>query len=65
MGVNYGQLRNRMEDLKDLSGPTMASIGDTDIEFDIFDYTQIADEINAQLDITQANYNERYNFPPP
>ena len=65
MGVNYGQLRNRMEELKDLDSVTMTSIGDTDMDYWIFDYTQIADRINEELDKVQANYNRRFNFPPP
>lgn len=64
MGINYGQQRPRLEELKSLPGPTLASLGDEDIEFDIYDYQQVADEINEQLDKTQAAYNERYNFPP-
>ena len=65
MGVNYGQPRNRMEELKALDDVTLASIGDTDMEIWQYDYQQVADRINEQLDIVQAEYNKRFNFPPP
>ena len=65
MGVNYGKFRNRSEDLPALRETVLASIGATNINYEKYDYTQIADEINRNLDIAQARYNEKYNFPPP
>lgn len=51
--------------MQTLDPVTMSSIGATDMDFWIFDYTQVADRINEELDIVQAEYNFRYNFPPP
>lgn len=65
MGVNYGQLRPRLQELKALDPVTLASIGDTDMEIWQYDYQQVADRINEQLDIVQRAYNERFNFPNP
>ena len=67
MGVNFGQQRNRLEELKgtNIVNPVvLASIGDTDMEVWQYDYQQIADRINEELDRVQREYNERYNFPP-
>jgi len=64
MGVNYGKRRNRSEDLPALRETILASIGVTNINFEKYDYTQIADEINKNLDAAQKRYNERFNFPP-
>lgn len=67
MGVNFGQFRNRLEELKasNIVNPVvLASIGETDMEVWQYDYQQVADLINAELDIVQANFDERYNFPP-
>ena len=66
MGVNYGQLRNRLEELKatNIVNPVvLASIGDTDMEIWQYDYQQIADQINEELDRVQLEYNLRFNFP--
>ena len=66
MGVNYGQARNRLEELKasNIVNPvTLASIGDTDMEVWQYDYQQVADRINEQLDIVQKAFNKRYNLP--
>lgn len=30
-----------------------------------YDYQQVADRINQELDRVQAEYNRRFNFPPP
>lgn len=68
MGVNYGQLRNRLEELKATNVVTpvvLASIGDTDMEIWQYDYQQVAEQINEELDRVQADYNKRFNFPPP
>lgn len=68
MGVNFGQFRNRLEELKasDQVNPVvLAAIGETDMEVWQYDYQQVADLINAELDEVQANYNKRFNFPPP
>jgi len=64
MGINYGQKRNRSEDLPALRDTVLASIGATNINFEKYDYTQIADEINKNLDAAQKRYNEKFNFPP-
>ncbi len=68
MGINYAQPRNRLEELKSshiVNPVVLASIGETDMEVWQYDYQQVADLINEELDIVQANYNERFNFPPP
>lgn len=68
MGVNFGQMRNRLEELKQtniVNPVVLASIGDTDIEIWEYDYQQVADHINEELDRVQTDYNERYHFPPP
>jgi len=64
MGVNYGKFRNRSEDLPVLRDTILASIGQTNINFEKYDYQQIAEEINRNLDIAQKRYNEKFNFPP-
>ena len=64
MGVNYGKFRNRSEDLPALRETVLASIGATNIIYEKYDYTQIADEINRNLDLAQARYNKKFNFPP-
>ena len=65
MGFNYGQTRNRGEALKTLPGVVLESIGDYDINYSKYDYTETAILVNKNLDETQARYNERFNFPPP
>ena len=68
IGVNFGQLRNRLEELKatNIVNPVvLASIGETDMEVWQYDYQQVADQINEELDRVQKDYNERFNFPPP
>ncbi len=65
MGINYGQFRNRSEDLRDLPGTVLESIGDDNLRYEKFDYQETADLINRNLDVVQARYNERFNFPPP
>ena len=67
MGVNFAQPRNRLEELKatNIVNPVvLASIGETDMEVWQYDYQQVADHINEELDRVQEAYNERYNFPP-
>lgn len=64
MGINYGQFRNRSEDLRDLPGTVLESIGDDNLRYEKFDYQETADLINRNLDVVQARYNERFNFPP-
>ena len=63
MGVNYGQFRNRKQSLKALKGVIMESIGNYDLNYAKFDYTETADLINSQLDKVQESYNARFNFP--
>lgn len=65
MGVNYGQFRNRMQDLRDLPGTVLESIGDDDLNYSKYDYQETADLVNRNLDVVQARYNERFNYPPP
>ena len=64
MGVNYGKFRNWSEDLPALRETVLASIGATNINYEKYDYTQIADEINRNLDIAQSRYHEKFNFQP-
>lgn len=63
MGINYGQFRNRSEDLRDLPGTVLESIGDDNLRYEKFDYQETADLINRNLDLVQARYNQRFNFP--
>ncbi len=64
MGINYGQTRNRSEDLKSLPGTVLESIGDTNLNYEKYDYTETAALVNENLDKVQADYNERFNYPP-
>lgn len=64
MGVNYGQFRNRSESLRALPGVVLESLGDYDILYEKFDYTETAALVNKNLDIVQARYNKRFNYPP-
>lgn len=64
MGVNYGQFRNRSEDLGDLPGVVLEAIGDFNLNYEKFDYQETADLVNTNLDRVQADYNERFNYPP-
>ena len=65
MGINYGQFRNRSEDLKALRGVVLESIGDDNLRYEKFDYEETAALINENLDRVQADYNRRFNYPPP
>lgn len=68
MGVNYGQPRNRLEELKatNIVNPVvLASLGEYDMYAWQYDYQQIADQINEELDRVQEEYNKRFNFPNP
>lgn len=65
MGINYGQFRNRSEDLKDLPGTVLESLGDDNLRYEKYDYTETAALVNENLDKVQANYNARFNYPPP
>jgi len=64
MGINYGKFRNRSESLGALPGVVLESIGDTNLNYEKFDYQETAALVNANLDKAQADYNERFNFPP-
>ncbi len=64
MGVNYGDFRNRSEDLHDLPGVVLEGIGDYDLNYSKFDYQETAILVNENLDRVQKNYNERFNYPP-
>jgi len=64
MGINYGDFRNRSEDLHDLRGVVLESIGNYNLNYEKFDYQETAILINDQLDIVQKRYNERFNYPP-
>ncbi|MFV2014889.1 MAG: hypothetical protein ACC656_05655 [Candidatus Heimdallarchaeota archaeon] len=64
MGINYGKKRNRSEDLPALRETVLSSIGATNINYEKYDYQQVADQINENLDSAQDRYNEKYNFPP-
>lgn len=64
MGVNYGKFRNRSEELPALPDVVLATIGQDNINYEKYDYQQVADLINKNLDIAQARYNKRFNFPP-
>jgi len=63
MGVNYGQRRNRSEDLKALPDTVLATLGQTNINYEKYDFQQVADLINKNLDKAQKNYNKKFNFP--
>ncbi len=64
MGVNYGQSRNRSEDLRSLRGTVLESIGDDNLRYEKYDYEETAALINANLDRVQTQYNIRFNYPP-
>ena len=65
MGFNYGEFRNRAESLRVLRGVVLEGIGDYNINYEKYDYSETAKLINEQLDRVQANYNKRFNYPPP
>ena len=65
MGINYGQFRDRSQDLGDLPGTVLESIGDDNLRYEKFDYEETAALVNENLDRVQADYNRRFNFPPP
>lgn len=66
MGVNYGDLRPRGESLKITDRVLLGSIGADNLDFEKFVLEEeVADRTNRQLDIVQARYNKRFNFPPP
>ena len=66
MGVNYGDQRPRMESLGITDKVILASIGTYHYEYEKFSITEeVAERTNRQLDIVQARYNKRFNFPPP
>ena len=64
MGINYGQFRNRSEDLKSLPGVVLESIGDDNLNYSKYDYQETAKLVNDNLDKVQAEYNARFNYPP-
>ncbi len=64
MGINYGQFRNRSEDLRALRGTVLESLGDDNLRYEKFDYEETAALINENLDRVQTEYNARFNFPP-
>lgn len=64
MGINYGQTRNRSEDLKSLPGTVLESLGDDNLRYEKYDYTETAELVNRNLDKVQAEYNIRFNYPP-
>ena len=64
MGVNYGQFRNRSQDLRELPGTVLESIGDDNLNYEKFDYEETAAVINNNLDRVQTQYNIRFNYPP-
>ncbi len=63
MGIRYGQFRNRSEDLKALPGVVLESIGETNLNYEKYDYQETAKLVNDNLDKVQADYNKRFNFP--
>ena len=64
MGVNYGQSRNRREDLRALRGTVLEALGDDNLRYEKYDYEETAALINENLDRVQAEYNRRFNYPP-
>ncbi len=65
MGLNYGQTRNRGESLKALPGVVLEAIGQQDIVYSKYDFSETAKLVNDNLDIVQTRYNTKYNFPDP
>lgn len=63
MGINYGQFRNRGESLKVLPGVVLEAIGEQDIVYSKYDFSETAALVNENLDVQQAAYNKRFNFP--
>lgn len=63
MGINYGQFRNRGESLKVLPGVVLEAIGEQDIVYSKYDFSETAALVNENLDVQQAVYNKRFNFP--
>lgn len=57
MGLRYKK-RNRMEEIRQLPNPVLASLGATDINFEKFDEQLIYDIINKNLDKQQEKMNK-------
>ena len=64
MGINYGQFRDRSQDLGDLPGTVLESIGDDNLRYEKYDYEETAALVNENLDRVQAEYNLRFNYQP-
>jgi hypothetical protein len=43
----------------------LESIGDDNLNYEKYDYEETAALINENLDKAQADYNLRFNYPPP
>jgi len=64
LGINYGQFRDRSQDLKSLRGTILESLGDDNLRYEKYDYEETAALINENLDRVQTRYNIRFNYPP-
>ena len=58
MGRNFVK-RNRLESLPAIPLTALASLGTTDINFEIYDEQLIFDQINENLDKAQARLNSQ------
>ena len=62
MGVNYGQRRPRMEDLKNPTEIVETTIGEKELKMTHFDEQLIYDKINAELDKQEAKIKKKSEF---
>lgn len=59
MGVNYGQRRQRLSDLRNPGELVSYSIGAKEIDMDHYDEQLVFDHINAKIDIQEAKLKKK------
>ena len=62
MGVNYGQRRPRLHDLRNPGEIVVESIGKENFYLNHYDEQQTADKINAELDKQDAKLKKKLEF---
>lgn len=62
MGVNYGQRRPRLHDLKNPTDIVMTTIGEKELKMDHYDEQLIFDVINKKLDVQEDKLKKKSEF---
>jgi len=62
MGVNYGQRRPRLHDLKNPTDIVMTTIGEKELKMDHYDEQLIYDVINEKLDTQEDKIKKKSEF---